>query len=281
MRELDSVGYTILPEFVSLDKAAALRHATLSIPVFKHLSDFGGDEGMFVSHVHNLLGKTRAFDELVLHPAMLDIAEQHLGTEDIQLNITGMLDTVPGQRGQRFHRDDSSWPIADPHQPLVVNFMIALDPFDEEVGGTKIVPASHRRKGPVNEQVAAAEAITMTMPAGALLAWTGALWHAGGGNSSTHRSRRALNFNFVLNWLRQEENQTLCVPHDVVLGMAPRLQQLLGYTEGAWSLDFRPPLEVIKENVHAGRFHPGVQTDVEKSRSSRFVGVAYAAVARL
>ena len=104
LRELDSVGYAILPQFVSLDEAAVLRRATLPIPVFKHLSDFGGSEGLFVSHVHNLLGKTRAFDELVLHPTMLSIAERHLGTEDIQLNITGMLDTVPGQRGQRFHR---------------------------------------------------------------------------------------------------------------------------------------------------------------------------------
>ena len=113
LRELDSVGYAILPQFVSLDEAAVLRRATLPIPVFKHLSDFGGSEGLFVSHVHNLLGKTRAFDELVLHPTMLSIAERHLGTEDIQLNITGMLDTVPGQRGQRFHRHSPP----PPHHP--------------------------------------------------------------------------------------------------------------------------------------------------------------------
>ena len=91
-----------------------------------------------------------------------------------------------------------------------------------------IVPGSHRREGPAVEEEAAANAITVTMPAGALLVWTGALWHAGGSNTSSGRSRRALNFNFALNWLRQEENQTLCVPHDVVLGMPPRLQQVGG-----------------------------------------------------
>ena len=89
-----------------------------------------------------------------------------------------------------------------------------------------IVPGSHRREGPAVEEEAAANAITVTMPAGALLVWTGALWHAGGSNTSSGRSRRALNFNFALNWLRQEENQTLCVPHDVVLSMPPRLQQV-------------------------------------------------------
>ena len=55
------------------------------------------------------------------------------------------------------------------------------------------------------------------------------------------------------------------------------LLQLLGYTEGAWSLDFRPPLEVLAENVRSGQFHPGVETDADRSRSSRFAGVAYAA----
>ena len=28
-----------------------------AVPIFKHLSDFGGEEGLFVAHAHNLLGK--------------------------------------------------------------------------------------------------------------------------------------------------------------------------------------------------------------------------------
>jgi ectoine hydroxylase-related dioxygenase (phytanoyl-CoA dioxygenase family) len=276
LRHLDEHGWAVLPAVLSPAEVAAHRRASEVIPIFKHLSDFGGDEGLFVSHAHNLLGKTRAFDELTLHPVMLALAEGHLGA-NIQLNIAALLDTVPGQAGQRFHQDDGSWPITRPHQPLVCNFAFALDPFTEDVGGTRLVPGSHRLLRPLSQESCASQSISIAMEAGSLLVWTGATWHAGGANTSPDRSRRAINFNFSLEWLRQEENQSLAVPHDAVIGMPPRLQQLLGYTEAGWSLDFRPALDAIRENVARGRGHPGVRSELARSRSSRFAGVAYPA----
>ena len=47
------------------------------------------------------------------------------------------------------------------------------------------------------------------MKSGSLFAWTGSLFHAGGGNRSDDRVRLAVNPNYHVAYLRQQENQCL------------------------------------------------------------------------
>eukprot|EP01052_Picozoa_sp_SAG31_P000258 SAG31_NODE_8_length_42345_cov_10.980992_10_plen_302_part_00 len=287
---LDEVGWAVLPGFIAAEEARVLRRRSEEIPIFKHLSDFGGDSGLFVCHAHNLLGKTRAFDALCANPGLLELVRGHLqlAAEELPLlNIAALLDTVPGQRGQRLHRDDGSWPVYDswPHRPLVANCVIALDPFDAENGATRLVSKSHRLSDPINPSAVCHIA---TLSPGDLLVWTGALWHAGGGNTSASRSRRAINFNYIQPYLRQEEDQTLGVAHNDVVKMPHTLQQMLGYSARGWTVDFRQPLEILAENSRgnsiygdadgcSGRGHPGVATSLTHSKSPRFLGIAYPA----
>ena len=50
-----------------------------------------------------------------------------------------------------------------------------------------------------------AEAISAVMPAGSLLGFDGAIWHAGGASAPTHsRGRLALNFVYCCGWLQQQ-----------------------------------------------------------------------------
>jgi hypothetical protein len=49
------------------------------------------------------------------------------------------------------------------------------------------------------------------------------------------------------------------------------------YSTKGWSVDFRPPLDIARENVGLGRGHPGVLADLLHSKSERFIGVAYPA----
>ncbi|NBT26159.1 MAG: hypothetical protein EBT09_06325 [Actinobacteria bacterium] len=48
----------------------------------------------------------------------------------------------------------------------------------------------------------------VAMPKGSVVLYTGRTIHGGGANRSEH-VRRALNVDYVLGWLRQEENQYL------------------------------------------------------------------------
>jgi ectoine hydroxylase-related dioxygenase (phytanoyl-CoA dioxygenase family) len=88
------------------------------------------------------------------------------------------------------------------------------------------------------------------MPAGALLVFDGALWHVGGGNTTTDQRRRSINLNFNLSWLRQQENQYVGIPRERWLTMPEKLQRLLGFKKVNFlygSMDYTDPLEYFKE----------------------------------
>ena len=81
--------------------------------------------------------------------------------------------------------------------------------------------------------------------------WDGALWHAGGANKTPDETRRSVNLNFNVSWLRQQENLYLGVPRSVISKMPALLQRLLGYTRVnhlCGGVDYQDPLAYFREN---------------------------------
>jgi ectoine hydroxylase-related dioxygenase (phytanoyl-CoA dioxygenase family) len=66
------------------------------------------------------------------------------------------------------------------------------------------------------------------MPAGSVMFYVGNLVHGGGANQ-TDEPRLGVIVEFVVSWLRAQENHVIAVPPDVVRGLPDRLQELLGY----------------------------------------------------
>ncbi|MCY3623398.1 MAG: phytanoyl-CoA dioxygenase family protein [Gammaproteobacteria bacterium] len=98
--------------------------------------------------------------------------------------------------------------------------------------------------------------VQMEMGVGSLLAWTGAMWHGGGANKTKDQSRLAVDINFNLSYLRQQENQYIGVPREEVAKMPERLQRVLGYQQGMsiagpGMVDLRDPLKMM-DRVHFG-----------------------------
>ena len=52
------------------------------------------------------------------------------------------------------------------------------------------------------------------------------------------RVQRALNVDYVLGWLRQEEDQYLSCPPEVARTLPRDIQRLAGYTIGAYALGY-------------------------------------------
>ena len=98
--------------------------------------------------------------------------------------------------------------------------------FTRENGATRVVPGSHRSVEPVDQDAGVVDA---EMPAGSLLVWDGAVWHGSGENRTRDRFRTSINLNFNLSWLRQQENQYLGIPGEVLARLPELLQRLLGY----------------------------------------------------
>jgi ectoine hydroxylase-related dioxygenase (phytanoyl-CoA dioxygenase family) len=177
-------------------------------------------EGHKTRRIYALFAKTRTLDAAATHPIVLAALDQALG--HYQLSAPTGIEIGPGETAQ---------PLDRPHQEIVVNVMWPLCDFTAENGGTVLVPGSHRWAdefpGPD------APKITIEMPAGSMLIYSGNLWHGGGANH-TDRPRLGVVLHYSASWLRPVENHVLAVPQAVVRTLPERLQELLGY-------NIRPP----------------------------------------
>jgi len=106
--------------------------------------------------------------------------------------------------------------------------MWALTDFTAANGATRVVPGTHvADRSP--DYGAPYDSVPAEMPAGSVLVWHGSLWHGGGANT-TDRRRVGLAMNYCAGWVRQQENQQLGIPLDLVRTFEPRLQELCGFS---------------------------------------------------
>jgi len=233
-------GYAIVEGILSPDETAAartdLRRVLASTPRGRNTF-----EGFSTRRVYALFAKTRLLDQAAVHPLVLGVADNVLG--HYQLSAPTGIEIGPGEVAQVLHHDDGIYPLARPHDEVVLSTMWALDDFEEANGATRIVPGSHRW---VDERPSSSSAtIVAEMPAGSVVFYLGSVWHGGGANA-TPRSRLGVILEYAASWLRQQENHILAVPAEVVRGLPERLQELLGY-------NIRPPFMGYVDGRHPAR----------------------------
>jgi ectoine hydroxylase-related dioxygenase (phytanoyl-CoA dioxygenase family) len=182
-------------------------------------------EGFTTQRVYALFAKTRTFDAAATHPLLLAVLDEVL--RHYQLSAPVGIRIGPGEKAQILHRDDSIYPVPEPHPPLVVNTMWPLDRFTTENGATRFIPGSHA--WPPGRVPAGDDPVeTAILSPGSAMFYLGSLWHGGGANQ-TAAPRLGVILEYVVGWLRQQENHCLAVPREVARELPPRLQELLGY----------------------------------------------------
>ncbi len=152
----------------------------------------------------------------------------------------------PGEVAQPIHADDQLMPLPKPHVATVCNTMWALTDFTEANGATRIIAGSHRADCSPNYGQHY-DSVAAEMPAGSVLVWHGSLWHGGGANRTDH-PRVGVAMNYCAGWVRQQENQQLGIPLEVLRSFEPRLQELCGF--GVYHglighIDRRSPADVV------------------------------------
>ncbi len=199
--------------------------------------------------IDNLLLHGARYEVLPVHPRLLPVVEGVLG-RDCLLSWFMTSNQLSGAVAQRLHSDDEMYPLPRPHQPLLCNALIALCRFTEGNGATRVVPGSHRwaeQPSPPYPQ-----SIPVEMAPGDALIWNGSLWHTAGANRSTG-PRPALTVNYCAGFLRQQVNQQLSTPRELVRRFDPRLRELIGYGLFAGKMgriDWRAPADYLDEDVH-------------------------------
>ncbi|GAA1702266.1 phytanoyl-CoA dioxygenase family protein [Nonomuraea bangladeshensis] len=172
----------------------------------------------------HFLGAARHF---LQRPVRAWLGEQRIEfVPTIQLGISRAIQIQPGVPVQGLHRDDTAHLRTHPGPESRVQVMIAASEFTARNGATRVIPGSHRwddERGPRED-----EAVPAEMRAGSALLWLGSTYHGAGANRSDG-PRTGLSYALDLGNLRQEENQYLSIPLDVVRGYPEDVQRLLGY----------------------------------------------------
>ncbi|MGI4744689.1 MAG: phytanoyl-CoA dioxygenase family protein [Janthinobacterium lividum] len=166
----------------------------------------------------------------------------------LQVSATQAVQIWPGQKAQPLHRDDCVHHRRHPGPQSQLQVLYAASDYTAENGATLVVPGSHLwddvRKPTINEAVPA------VMRRGAGVIFLGSTYHAGGANVSENSSRTGVSFSLALGYLRQEENQYLAVPRDMVLRHSQEVQNLLGYKAcppfGGW-VEMQEPSVVLHD----------------------------------
>lgn len=217
-------GCAVVERFLDADRVAALNLELAPVrartPVGRN--DF---EGHGTRRIYALFAKVRGFDDIATDPRVLGVLDAVLG-EHYQLSAPVGIDIGPGEAAQMMHTDDIIYPLPWPHPEIVVNTMWALDDFTADNGATMVVPGSQDR--PPDDPPAASEAVAATMPAGSVMFYRGSLWHHGGANRTEGR-RLGVILEYIVAWLRAQENHILAVPPETVEALPERLAELLGY----------------------------------------------------
>ncbi len=215
----------------------------------------GGDAffGESTVRLRSLVARSDVFLEFLMHPLVKGGAEACIRAHNtsIQLHFATLIGLGPDESAQDLHRDQWAWDFhAFPRErDYLVNCMWALTDFTADNGGTQIVPRSSRlddiRPYPPEEAIAA------EMSAGSVMLFTGGTYH-GGGRNTTDQIRYGMIIGYAASWLRQEENQYLCVPHERAAALPEDVQKLIGYDQ-LYALGYVDQHESPRDFLREGR----------------------------
>ena len=220
LRSFAEDGYLIVRSLYSPDEIQHVRE------IFMAQGDLGPTEGLSdlpkkidrrdplsfyprMMHPHKHLDKAvgQVALDYLLNPRLEPILTELLGDEPLAAQ-TMFYFKPPGARGQELHQDNFYLRVS-PGTCLAA--WLAVDDVDEENGGMKVVPGSHRTEIACPEQAdlttsfstdyvpvpAGMEAVHANMFAGDVLFFNGSLIHGSTPNRSSERFRRSLIAHYV------------------------------------------------------------------------------------
>ena len=243
---LQEHGCVIIDAFVPETSLGAVREELKAQVADAPFGDNDFD-GFATRRVFDLLARTRALDDLILSPLLLETIDTIIGP--CQFGMTVLSDVKPGEVAQQLHRDSAIYPLPVGFGPVEINTIWAIDEFTRANGATVLSVGSHLRDTRHSEYQSEVLAVA-TMDPGSVLLYDGRLIHGAGRNHSSS-TRLGLIVEHVVRWLRAAENHTLTVSPAVAANLPPVLSERLGYNQHGNYLGLvagQPPQEWLRSN---------------------------------
>lgn len=212
-----------------------------------------GFEGSRTRRPGALLARAPSSVDMIAHDLVLDVVDRVLWAPKttFQLHLTQAICIGPGESAQVLHRDQWAFDFFEfpADVEVEVSAIWALTDFTEANGATRVAVGAHTLADAEVRHLTPADTVAAEMSRGSVVLYTGRAVHGGGANT-TAQDRVGVNVDYVLGWLRQEENQYLSVPREVAAALPERVQRLMGYQMGAYALgymdDLRDPIRFLR-----------------------------------
>ena len=219
-------GYCVIEDFMDASRLAEVRRV-LGFYLGSHAGR-NPFEGHSTERVYTLVARGRVFWDIALDERVMALCDRFL-LPGCLLTASQAICIRPGEVSQTLHHDDTFYTVPRPRPMISLSTIAAVDPFTADNGGTEIIPGSHRWGDDWRSRANASRALTVSMPAGACVVFSGTLVHRGGENR-TNAPRLAFSNQYCQPWARQQENFLQGVPVEVARQMPRRLQEMLGYS---------------------------------------------------
>jgi hypothetical protein len=172
-RELDELGYTVIPNVLSGNYADALRAGAL-----ESMKAGNGVQAAM------LLKRGELFERLVCQPVFVAVAEYMVGKGCLMSQLTALrkcaVDSGEYELSIPLHSDLVGFREPFGPYPWLITIVVALDDWTAGAGGSTVLPGSHRLQTHPVRVATAPGVVTLEMSKGSIAVWNGALHH---GNS--------------------------------------------------------------------------------------------------
>ena len=230
-QQLDELGYTVIPDVLLETEITVYRKRLLELAKLEQ------EDKTANMHTENkgqlirwLVNKGELFEKLVAHPKVVPYFEYMLGPDYILSTLTSNIISPEAKDGP-YHIDNAlgQMPEPLPSFPMFVNSLWLLNDFTPENGGTRFVPASHRRlKKPSPNLIYDPEEVRLTAKKGSVFLFNGAIWHAAGGNKTTE-PRIALICFCCRSFIKQMFDFVHYLKPEVVDRATPEMYRIYGF----------------------------------------------------
>lgn len=182
--DLDSLGYTVVPDAAPLGLFDRIRQGILDVT--REVLAQGEEPFNFGPHtsmMYRMYARGQAFAEAALTPKLTALMTYLLGEGYVANATTGSIlrqGAMPGP----LHSDNQFFPEPFPAQVHVATAIWCCDDFDGELGSTHVVPGSNHRYRHPTATEGAAGSVPVAAPRGSIVIWTGHTWHRSGGRTA-------------------------------------------------------------------------------------------------
>ena len=232
--EVADQGFTILPNIAEPERIDALRKRVREIErdTLRPLEDGESEEESSFLRTSGLLRLDPLFWGVPIEPSVLRVLEGVLGPDFLLSTFSG-IDLKPHSNTvQPLHPDDALVPIPRPRERAIgATVMWAIDPFNKNSGGTRLLPGSHREPLDLlwsQDEERLSQVIHPEVNPGSVLIFDHALFH-GAPNNPSMNWRLGLQVSYHAGYIRPYTNWFRSVPVEEVREFPEKLRDLLGY----------------------------------------------------